>query len=64
MPVSYVSHETIISQLSIVDTKQTQNIQAALAKLEADKTARAAEYKQQQQQSAATLQSNSVVSKG
>jgi hypothetical protein len=64
MTIPYVTHETVISQLDIVDTRQAQNIQAALAKLQTDQAAKTAAYEQQQRQNAAAPQSNSSVSKG
>jgi hypothetical protein len=64
MTIPYVTHETVISQLNIVDTRQAQNIQSALAKLQTDQAAKTAAYEQRQQQNAAPPQSNSSVSKG
>jgi hypothetical protein len=64
MTTPYVTHETVISQLNIIDTRQIQNIQDALAKLQSAQDAKNAVYTQQQPQSAARPQTNSSVSKG
>lgn len=64
MPSAYVSHETILSQINVVDNRQANVIQAALDKLKSEQQIKAADFTKQQQQAAAPVQSKSVVSKG